>query len=93
MCDGFSFCLCVRTITLIAPASTVEFVLCSGEETDENRAYEKEDEYFNEEDLCEAGEGFVHDFSEAASEGAVRGGRILGILVLTVVQEWGGLWI
>jgi len=88
----------MRTITLVTtPASVpeVEFVLCASEQTDENRAYEQEDEYFDKEDLCEAGKRFVHDAREAAGEGAGRGAGLLGALVsaaAAVVQEGGGLW-
>jgi hypothetical protein len=82
---------------LIAASTTVpkvEFVLRPGEQTDENRTYEEKDEHFDKEDLCEAGERFVHDIREAAGERAGRGGRIWGALVSTlaaVVQERGSL--
>lgn len=98
MCDCLSFCRGMRTITMITtPASVpeVEFVLCTGEQTDENRAYEQEDEYFDKEDLCKAGKRFVHDTREAAGEGTGRRGRIWGALVsaaAAVVQERCGLW-
>lgn len=40
MCHRFSFCLGVRTITLIAAAATatpeIELVLCASKQTDEN---------------------------------------------------------
>ena len=74
MCHRFSFCLGVRTITFATPTSApeIELVLCPSEQTDENRAYEQEDEHFDKEDLCEAGEGFVHDICETAGARAGR---------------------
>lgn len=106
MGDRLSFCLGVRTITLIAVATPtsvpkVELVLRTGEQADENRAYEEKDEHFDEENLCEACERFVHDIRETAGERAGTGGRIWGVIstLAAVVQErgslrvwWGGEW-
>lgn len=97
--DCFSFCLCVRTITVIAASSVpkIEPVLSTSEETNENRAYEEKYEDFDKENLSEASERFMYDLCDATGERARRRGRIRRALVSiplpAVVQERGGLWM